>query len=134
AVPLRWPAAIIASVSTANLLFSEDLLPSLFLARDRYLKPGGRLLPDLAQLCVAPIMHPDLHARHIAGWSAPQLALDFSAARPFAGHEIIWPERGSSHGLRLTEDVVLVTVDLAGATHADCDASASVEVQEAGEC
>jgi predicted RNA methylase len=35
----------IVSVFTGNFLLQEDLLPSLFYARDRYLKPDGTLIP-----------------------------------------------------------------------------------------
>ena len=39
---------VIVSVLTGNFLLAEDLLPSLFNARDRFLSPGGKLIPDAA--------------------------------------------------------------------------------------
>jgi predicted RNA methylase len=57
-VELPEQVDLIISVFTGNLLYSEDLLPSLFHARDRYLKPGGHLVPDFAELLLAPCRRP----------------------------------------------------------------------------
>jgi predicted RNA methylase len=50
---------VIISVFTGKFLLTEDLLPSLFFARDRYLKPGGILVPDRAVMEVAPVCAPE---------------------------------------------------------------------------
>lgn len=131
---LPEPVDLILSVFTGNLLFSEDLLPSLFHARDRWLKPGGQLLPDVAELCCVPVMHPELHAKYIGCWSELQLGVDNSAARRFAANEIIWPERSAGTGKRLGESMCLARVDLTQATVADCDAVCQASIAECGEC
>ena len=92
-VQLPEQVDLIISVFTGNLLYSEDLLPSLFHARDRYLKPGGRMVPDFAELVLAPVSAPELHAKHIGCWSDPHLGLDFSSGRRFAANEMLWPYR-----------------------------------------
>ena len=38
---------VLVSVFTGNFLLTEDLLPSLFHARDRFLSHGGTLIPDV---------------------------------------------------------------------------------------
>ena len=62
-------ADIIISVFTGNLLFGEDLLPSLFYARDRFLAPGGTLLPDAARILVCPASAPQAYVDNVDVWN-----------------------------------------------------------------
>jgi hypothetical protein len=84
---------VILSAFTGNFLFDEDLLPSLFWARDRYLKPNGIMLPDRARLHVAPVSMPKYHAEQISTWSDPSSGLDFSVGRFYAANSIFYPPR-----------------------------------------
>ncbi|MES2937365.1 MAG: class I SAM-dependent methyltransferase [Pseudomonadota bacterium] len=134
-VQLPQPVDLIASVFTGNLLFSEDLLPSLFHARDRWLKPGGRLLPDRAELLLAPLHAPGLHAEHVARWSEPVMGLDYGGARRFAANEIQWPPRDELRGTeQLADGAVLADVDLATAARADCKGAATCRVAQSAVC
>jgi|GEM_PF-418342 len=47
---------VIVSEWMGGLLLMEDMLPVVLYARDRWLKPGGLLLPDRARLFLAPMM------------------------------------------------------------------------------
>jgi SAM-dependent methyltransferase len=131
---LPEPADIIISVFTGNLLFSEDLLPSLFHARDRFLKPGGCMVPDKAQLWLAPLSCPELHQAHIANWSTPTMGLDFSACRRMAANEILWLPQNEINGQLLAEGVLVSEVDLMQATRADCQCETTLSVSHEGEC
>jgi hypothetical protein len=125
---------VIISVFTGNLLFSEDLLPVLFRARDSFLRSGGCLLPDRGELWAVPIMDAALHAEHIGCWSEPCFGFDLQAARRFAANELQWLEPGKSSGARLAEPARLVDLDFATATQADCDSEVSFPVQQTGLC
>lgn len=46
---------IIVSEWMGGLLLMEDMLPAVLYARDRWLRPGGLLLPDRARLFLAPM-------------------------------------------------------------------------------
>lgn len=46
---------VLISVMTGNFLLQEDLLPTLFLARDRFLKASGVLLPGRATMVATPV-------------------------------------------------------------------------------
>lgn len=46
---------VIVSEWMGGLLLMEDMLPAVLYARDRWLRPGGILLPDRAQLFLAPL-------------------------------------------------------------------------------
>lgn len=134
-VTVPEPVDLIVSVFTGNLLFSEDLLPSLFHARDRYLKPGGRLVPDRAELWLAPLYAPDLHAKHVARWSDPILELDYSSTRRFAANEILFLRHEEFRGsLRLADGVILSDVDLTTASSGDCKGATRCRVETSGLC
>jgi SAM-dependent methyltransferase len=134
-VQLPKPVDFIISVFTGNLLFSEDLLPSLFHARDRYLKPGGRLLPDRAQLWLAPLNAPQLHKKHVARWSDPIMGLDYSSVRRFAANEILWLRREEFAGThRLSKGAALADVDLTTSSTGDCCGEAHSHVDASGLC
>lgn len=132
---LPEPVDLIISVFTGNLLFTEDLLPSLFHARDRYLKPGGQLLPDRAQLWLAPLSAPKLHADHIARWSQPVQGFDYSAGRGFAANELLGLRREELVGSqRLADGAVLADLDFNVARDAHCAGRASCRVEVSGLC
>jgi len=134
-VELPEPVDAIISVFTGNLLFSEDLLPSLFHARDRYLKAGGALLPDRAQLWLAPLCAPDLHDKHVRCWSTPASGLDFSAVRCFAANEILWLRRQDLASAQLLgTGSALADVDLSSAGSADCRGGATCRIEAGGTC
>lgn len=133
-VELPEQVDVILSVFTGNLLYSEDLLPSLFHARDRYLKPGGKLIPDLAELVIAPVSAPELHEKYIGRWSDPIQGLDLSAGRRFAANEILWLNREELNAERLGSGLMLSNMDLMTASKADCHADARCRIEKAGFC
>ncbi len=133
-VALPEQVDLIVSVFTGNLLYSEDLLPSLFHARDRYLKPGGHLIPDFAELLLAPVSAPDIHAKHVGRWSETNLGLDFSSGRRFAANEILWMNREECKTERLAAGSALSSVDLMTATQADCKGESLCRIEKSGLC
>lgn len=74
---------IIISVFTGNFLLEEDLLPSLYFARDHYLKDNGILLPNAAEMWVVPISDEHYYQRQIGRVSEPHHGLDFSSLHPY---------------------------------------------------
>jgi SAM-dependent methyltransferase len=126
---------VIISVFTGNMLYMEDLLPSLFRARDRWLKPGGVLIPDAAQLVVAPVDATAFHDEWIGAWSRPHLGFDFSHLRRFAANRFhagsreqyaVWPQ--------LAEPQVLVEADLTQATDTALHHRTSFPIAGGGIC
>jgi hypothetical protein len=110
-------------------------LPSLYFARDRYLKPGGAMTPDRAQLWLAPVHSPKLYSTHVEKWSAPAMGFDFSLARAFAANEIIWPPREEfADSRRLASGAAVVELDFRTETSADCRGEARCRIETAGAC
>jgi hypothetical protein len=126
---------LIVSVLTGNLLYSEDLMPSLFHARDHYLKAGGALVPDRAQLWLAPLSAPALHREHVGRWSEPVMGLDYSAARSFVANEVLWPRRDQFAGAGpMADGCVVADLDLATAADPDCHGEGFTRVLATGLC
>jgi len=107
---------LILSVFTGNLLFTEDLLPSLYHARDRWLKPGGVLLPDRARLHLCAVQAADEHAKAIGRYQAPSLGIDYGVlAGPAANALIAWP-RASGQPVPLTPPLLACELEFATST------------------
>ena len=128
------PVDVIASVFTGNFLLEEDLLPSLFRARDRFLKPGGVLVPDRAVMEVAPVHAPELHEREIASWSKPSADLDLSRARRYASNAVYYPRDRLEHARYLSKPIDLLSLDMATAANTECKAEAAHTIDESGVC
>ncbi|MDF1700002.1 MAG: class I SAM-dependent methyltransferase [Planctomycetota bacterium] len=120
---LPEPVDVITSVMTGNFLLSEDLLPSLFHARDKYLKPGGRLLPSEAVMEVMPVSLPTYYAEHVACWQQPHLGLDFGAAQEAATNSIYWSRSKFAAATPLAPAQPLLHMDLDAAQSTHCRAT-----------
>ncbi|KAJ8421305.1 hypothetical protein Cgig2_026689 [Carnegiea gigantea] len=59
---------IIISEWMGYMLLYESMLGSVITARDRWLKPGGLILPSHATLYMAPVTHPDRYSHSIDFW------------------------------------------------------------------
>jgi len=124
---------VIISVFTGNLLHSEDLLPSLFFARDKWLKPGGRLVPDAAELMLAPIAAPTLFDQHVAAWSKPHLGFDYSPLRRYAAN-VFSGERDASDRALLAAPQRLISADFHSETDTDINGTVTIDVDRDGDC
>lgn len=133
-VDLPEKVDVIISVFTGNLLFSEDLLPSLYHARDKWLKPGGVLLPDAAQLLLAPVSAPRTHSDVIGQWSQPHFGIDYSAVRRYAPNNILHSRGNSFRPQMLAIPQTVVNLDLMRTHATDCDVETSVTVTLDADC
>jgi len=125
---------VIISVFTGNFLLTEDLLPSLFYARDRYLKPNGKLIPDLAVMDVVPVSAPEYYAEHIDCWSSSSHDVDFNLVRGFAANSIYYDEPDNRESDFLSEPAKLFELDFMTATEASCRSRTQVDINEEGLC
>lgn len=134
ALELPEPVDVITSVFTGNFLLGEDLLPSLFYARDRYLKPGGVLIPDAAVMEAAPISAPDLFHETIDAWSEPHLGIDHSPGRGFANQTIYWGHKELRTAPYLAEPKSLLELDFYTATQTHCQADVKFAIKQTAPC
>ena len=133
-VELPEQADLIISVFTGNFLLEEDLLPSLFHARDRWLKPDGRMIPDRATMLVVPVTLEESFNKHIESWSQPNQDLDFSALRKFAANSTYYDDYSACRYSALSNPGTLLELDFSTAFSAACKASHGFEVSASGLC
>lgn len=123
---------LILSVFTGNLLFTEGLLPSLYHARDRYLKPGGILLPDRARLLLQPVQAGNGPGAGLARFRAESLGLDFSGLADAAASQPITLRRDAPLPRGLGSPVIVTELDFETTTQADVAFAGSTRVTQAG--
>ena len=133
---------VIVSVFTGNFLLEEDLLPSLFYAREHYLAPGGRLIPDRGRMEVVPVSAADYYDKHIGSWAQfpkhcrkeglPEI--DYSAVRPYAANSMAYDSTENIQAQRLGAAAHLLELDFNTAQKAECDADIEVLIETDGIC
>ncbi len=124
---------IIISVFTGNFLLEEDLLPSLFYARDKDLKPGGVLIPQGAVMEAVPIYAPEIYENNIAVWSQPHMDIDQSPGRTYASQSIYY-RTDLSKTKYLAEPADLLAMDFYQATTTNCQTEVNYIIKESGLC
>ncbi len=123
---------VIISVFTGNFLLTEDLLPSLFYARDKYLRPDGKMIPDRAKMIVVPVSAADYYAKHIDCWSKPIHNIDYSAARKYAVNSLYHDAPKNRRADFLAEPSNLLELDFMVANEAACRSKIKIKIKEAG--
>lgn len=108
-VTLPEPADVLISETLGSFALDENLLRFLPDARDRLLKPGGRLLPAAIRLFVAPAEAPQAYAK-LDFWRQRPGGVDFTPAFDlFAGKIMVEAIR---RGQLLSAPAELTPVDL----------------------
>lgn len=125
---------IIISVFTGNFLLEEDLLPSLFYARDKYLRPGGMLIPDRARMEIVPVSVSEYYEKHIEEWSKPFHKIDFSLVRQFAANSHYYDEPETMKSTHLAEPTELTNINFLTATEAACRNQIEMKITKNGLC
>ncbi len=125
---------VIISVFTGNFLLEEDLLPSLFYARDKYLKPGGVMIPQAAVMEAVPVCVTELYQKEIASWSDPHMDIDHSPARMYASQSIYYYSKDLDKARYLAEPAKLLTLDFHQANSTYCQTETKFTITESGVC
>ena len=125
---------VIISVFAGNFLLEEDLLPSLLYARDHFLKPGGRLLPDCAVMKVAPISMPEQFTKHIEQWSERSQGIDFKILRSYAANSVYRDNYRETAFEFLASPVEVCELDFMHARDVECKQQTTFKVNKDGLC
>jgi len=112
----------------------EDLLPSLFYARDKYLSNNGILIPHRAKMEVVPVYAPDYFDKHIAGWSEPSQYINFGLVREFAANNIYYDDHIEITEEFLAKPAEILDLDFMTASKADCQNTIEVKIIKDGVC
>ena len=133
-VDILEPVDVIISVFTGNFLLEEDLLPSLFYARDKYLKPGGILIPEAAVMEAVPVAAPEIYQREIACWSEPHLGIDHSKARLYANQSVYYYHQDLAKAKYLAAPSELLAMDFYKSNDTQCQVEVRQKITESGLC
>ncbi|MEH6589989.1 MAG: class I SAM-dependent methyltransferase [Halioglobus sp.] len=130
---------VITSVFTGNFALTEDLLPSLFLARDRFLKPGGLMLPDLARMWAVPVTCDKTVEKYIDIWdgivtSEDGLGVDYSALKLNAKNTVHYRQFFEKEFTALADPQMIEEIDFHTAVRAECRSSNSFRLKKTGDC
>jgi protein arginine N-methyltransferase 1 len=106
--------AIVADIHDTCGLQAEGL-SAMVDARERFLKPGGALIPCRVTLMAVPIEAPEQYQRTVDVWGRRIHGVDLSPMRSLAIHQPTASRVGRSQ--RLGEPAALATVDLMRVTH-----------------
>ena len=105
------------------------LVPDVADARDRFLEPGGVIVPASVDLVVAPVEVPALY-QQIDFWTARPAGFDFSPARAWAANSG-YPTQFSA-GELLGAPVTSASLEMRSVTTAPFTCRASLAVERAG--
>ena len=86
-ITLPEPVDVIVTDTFHTLGLQDGLLGAVIDARQRFLRHGGRIVPQSLRLLVVPVELPDVY-RRFEVWSAGRYGFDFSAARDFATNNL----------------------------------------------
>jgi len=125
---------VIISVFTGNFLLSEDLLPSLFYARDKYLKPSGALIPDYGEMRVTPVCAPECHEKYVSCWSEPASGLNFGEVRRYAANTLYHENALARKAKFLAQPATVASLDFHTAVKAECSQELTFSIEESGTC
>jgi PRMT5 oligomerisation domain/Ribosomal protein L11 methyltransferase (PrmA) len=133
-VELPEKVDVITSVFTGNFLLEEDLLPSLFYAREHYLKTDGVLIPQAGVMLAVPVCAPELYQKDIEVWSQPHLGLNYKIARGYVSQSIFYSRKELDKAQYLAEPRELFALDFYQATDTNCQVSIDFTITESGIC
>jgi Arginine methyltransferase oligomerization subdomain/Methyltransferase domain len=133
---------VISSVFTGNFLLSEDLLPSLFYARDHFLVPGGQLIPDRARMEVVPVCARDYYQENVQAWAIYRKQcvlngmppIDYSRLGGFAANYMFYDTAETFAAEQLATPGTLMELDFETADKAECDHGLEITIEQGGTC
>jgi hypothetical protein len=106
---------VLLSVFTGNLLFNEGLMPSLYHARDRWLKPGGAMFPDRARLVFAAVEAAAQYAKTAGRYRNVSLGIDYAAVTNALANGWFLIDRDEAAPAPITTPTTAVELDLRNA-------------------
>ncbi|MFK8046812.1 MAG: 50S ribosomal protein L11 methyltransferase [Halioglobus sp.] len=133
---------VIVSVFTGNFLLDEDLLPSLFYARDKFLAKGGQLVPDRGRMKIVPVNATDYYRSQVDCWAhyadlgdehgLPKL--NYTRVRSYAANYPLFDSAQSMNCQPLGQPTSLMELDFTTADKAQCNSEVEITVDSDGLC
>ncbi len=109
AARLPEPVDVIVSEWLGCYGVDENMLAPVLTARDRWLKPGGRMIPSAVSAWLAPVRHDA--AREAIAFRTQPYGFDLSALAPFSLDEAVWLPAGAAEDDLRAEPALLWSID-----------------------
>lgn len=126
---LPEPVDVVVTETIGNMAFDEGIIAAVCDARERLLRPGGRIVPETVALVVAAVEGFDHHDQR-ERWRRPFFSLDFAPLRRVALHNI-WDEQLDERRL-ISEPQRVAVADLAVVGRDDVIVDAELVSRRAG--
>jgi SAM-dependent methyltransferase len=117
-VELPEKVDVIVSEWMGGYGIDENVHTPVLLARDRWLKPGGKMIPTSVTAWMAPVWNPQLD-RDLAYWRGHPHELDFSPIAEAMGEELYYCRQDIKPENLLAAPLVLWTTDMASLSLVD---------------
>jgi protein arginine N-methyltransferase 1 len=121
---------VVVTETLWNFGLGEGILASIVDARERFLRPGGTLMPRWIELVSAPVEHADLYEAKLETWQRTLDGIDLSPLRSLASNTVHIAEFRPQQ--LLGEPAVLTRVDLRSFSGMDVQAAASTALGRGG--
>lgn len=126
---------VIVSEWLGSYAIEENMLAPLIMARDRWMKPGGKVLPEITDVWLAPTFDEELHD-DLEYWRQGHHGLDFTAIADLSSQEMYYYRNTTTMEDMLAEPQKLWTVNAATISleeaQATFEATATFEIARAG--
>jgi protein arginine N-methyltransferase 1 len=109
AIELPERVDLVISETIGNMGFDEGIVEWIDDAHDRFLKPGGRVIPRRVDTLVAAVEIPADYD-FVDGWSGDHHGFDFSAIRQAARRSLFWTDLAPSR--LVTDPAMCFSADL----------------------
>jgi protein arginine N-methyltransferase 1 len=116
-VDLPEPVDVIITETIGNLGFEEGILGWVIDAKERFLAPGGQIIPRSIEMLLVPTEKSEYHD-DVNTWNQELYGLDFSPAHPLAANNLYWAD-WSTQDVFLSKPQSLVDIDLMEVEQAD---------------
>jgi SAM-dependent methyltransferase len=103
-------ADVIVSEWLGTIGVDENLLAPLLVARNRWLKPGGKMIPGRVTAWMAPVEHPPTAAQR-AFYRQRPYGFDFSPVFETWPHEAAWPDHPLEEDCLIADPVPMFDID-----------------------
>jgi SAM-dependent methyltransferase len=129
-VDLPEKVDVILTETIGNIGFEEGLLGWVWDARKRFLKVGGRIIPQKVEMYMAPVNY-DPERDRTRAWGADTYGLDFCSVKDIADNQV-FPIRLDAKDV-LGDPSPFVVVDLRDELLARYEATQVLEIKEEGQ-
>lgn len=130
ALEMEGRADVVVSDLRGALPYTGRHLPTMRQVRERFLAPGGVLLPRRDRVFAVPLEAPELYRTHVTDWTENPWSLDLGPARELVVNTL-WSGTGAGEGA-LAAPALLGEVDYAAGPEPDLRARVAFPVERSG--